>query len=140
MNPGQEAGEPQILQVQAIHLSLDEVIAQELEYRRAFPVMHQFSRKRLHEPIESAIPAKIVEMSVDVLDPVLDFTKPLQAAVAAAGARLVPRNQLREPVDQLFRRDIQPQSLDHARRLFSTPLTPPEGRLFKETTERTNDE
>ena len=82
--------------------------------------MHQFLRKRLREAVEPAIPAKIVEMSVDVLDPVLDFTKPQQPIVAAARAGLVPCNQLGEPVDQLLRRDIQPQSLDHV--VSSQPL------------------
>ena len=114
----QEACEPQVFHAQAIHLSSDEVVAQELEHRSAFPVMGPLSLERRVEPGVPAIPPETVEISVDILELGIDLGEPLQAVVAAAGAGLVPGTQPRQPLRQFLRGDIQLQSLDHGRRLF----------------------
>jgi hypothetical protein len=95
-------------------------------------VIHPLSLERLAEPVVPPTPAKSVEVYVDILDLLLDFAKPPQAAVAAAGAGLVPRYQSGEPLRQFLRRHIQLQSLDHFRRPFSTCFDTARGTVFKD--------
>src|SRR5688572_28557458 len=98
--------------------------------------MHPLSLERLAEPVVPPTPAKSVEICVDILDLLLDFAKPPQAAVAAAGAGLVPRNQHGEPLRQLLCRDVKLQSLDHIRRPFSPCFDTGRGTVFKDTYEK----